>query len=220
VSILIQLEAAQASYQGKQVLEHIDLSVHQGEKIALVGQSGSGKSTLLQLIYDHHPQQTALVPQDDGLVQTLSVFHNVYMGRLAAHSSWYNLINLIKPFADRVSEVEQVLQCLQLNDKLFDAVGTLSGGQRQRTAVARSLYQGGQLLLADEPVSAVDEHQSRLVLDNLCADFSTVVLAMHDVNLALLYCDRIIGLQHGRIVLDQASEDLNSDDLMQLYRGE
>jgi len=217
---LIQLTAAQASYQGTIALDDINLSVHQGEKLALVGRSGAGKSTLLSLIYEHHPDGTALVPQDNGLVHKLSVYHNVYMGQLGSHPGWYNLVNLIRPIKDRVAEVDAVLQRLQLDQKLFEPVGKLSGGQRQRTAVARSLYQGGQLLLADEPVSAVDDHQSRLVLDALCSDFSTVVLAMHDVNLALEYCDRIIGVEDGRIVLDQPSNKLKPEELLPLYRGE
>lgn len=217
---LIQLESAQAHYQGEPALQDIDLQVHEGERLSLVGRSGAGKSTLLRLIYEQHPDGTALVPQDEGLVQTLSVYHNVYMGRLAGNPTWYNLLNLIKPFRQPVSDIHQLLQRLQLESKLFEPVGQLSGGQRQRTAVARSLYQGGRLLLADEPVSAVDEHQSRRVLDALCQDFSTVVLALHDINLALQYSDRIIGLQDGRIVFDQPADDLTTDDLMPLYRGE
>ncbi len=217
---LIQLESAQAHYQGELALHDIDLQVHEGERLSLVGRSGAGKSTLLRLIYEQHSNGTALVPQDEGLVQTLSVYHNVYMGQLAAHPVWYNLFNLIKPFKQRVSEINQVLERLQLEAKLFEPVGQLSGGQRQRTAVARSLYQGGNLLLADEPVSAVDEHQARLILDALCEDFSTVVLALHDIDLALQYSDRIIGLQDGRIVFDEPAGDLTTNDLMPLYRGE
>ena len=215
---LVHLQAAQAKYQGKLALHNINLCVHQGEKLALVGRSGVGKSTLLHLIYAHHPEDAVLAPQDDGLVQTLSVFHNVYMGRLGQHPGWYNLLNLIKPFKERVVEVEDVLRRLQLQQKIFAPVGQLSGGQRQRTSVARSLYQGGQLLLADEPVSAVDEQQSRLILDVLRTEFTTMVLAMHDVDLALEYCDRIIGLQNGAIVLDQPSCSLKPADLMSLYR--
>ena len=214
---LIHLQDAQVRYQGKVVLNNINLSVHQGERLALVGRSGVGKSSLLHLIYEHHPDDATLAPQDEGLVQTLSVFHNVYMGRLGRHPGWYNLANLIKPFKVRVDEVEAVLVRLQLQQKLFDPVGQLSGGQRQRTSIARCLYQGGQLLLADEPVSAVDEYQARLILDVLCTDFTTMVLAMHDVALALEYCDRIIGLQDGTIVLDQPSKSLKPADLLPLY---
>ena len=215
---LIHLQQEQVSYQGKLVLHDINLTVRQGERLALVGRSGVGKSTLLRLIYQRHPHGAALTPQDEGLVQTLSVFHNVYMGRLGLHPGWYNLLNLARPFKKRVVEVEAVLQRLQLQQNLFAPVAQLSGGQRQRASVARSLYQGGQLLLADEPVSAVDEHQSHLVLDAMCSDFPTMVLAMHDVELALEYCDRIIGLHDGTIVVDEPSNSLNPADLLSLYR--
>lgn len=199
-------------------MQAIDLTIRRGEKLALVGRSGSGKSTLLNLIYERTSADSAWVPQDAGLVQTLSVFHNVYMGQLAEHRVWYNLLNLIRPQQKEIAQVKKVLQKLQLDEKLFSPVGMLSGGQKQRTAIARSLYQGGVLLLADEPVSAVDEHQSRQVMDTLCSAFSTVVLAMHDIDLALDYCDRIVGLQAGKRVLDAPSSDLTRADLLPLYR--
>lgn len=217
---LIELTSEQASYHNQLVLKDINLTINHGEKVALVGQSGSGKSTLLRLIYSKHNINTALVPQDEGLVQTLSVFHNIYMGRLGHYSSWHNLVNLIKPYAKHIDEINAYLEQLQLSEKIFEPVGRLSGGQRQRTAVARSLYQGGQLLLADEPVSSVDEHQSNLVLNTLCQNFPTIVLAMHDIDLSLTYCDRIIGLDNGSIVLDQPSHELSAKDLLPLYRGE
>ena len=166
------------------------------------------------------PEITALVPQDEGLVETLSVYHNVYMGQLRAHSSFYNLINLIHPFKQRVEEVDAVLVKVQLQDKCFDVVKQLSGGQRQRTAVARSLYQGGELLLADEPVSAVDELQAGRLLQILSTDFSTTIFALHDTQLALTHCTRVIGLHDGRIVLDEASEHLSATELTRLYCDE
>ena len=215
---MLELKSAQARYHGVIALQAIDLTIRQGEKLALVGRSGSGKSTLLNLIFERFPEDAALVPQDSGLVQTLSVFHNVYMGRLAAHSVWSNLLNLVRPQKKEMVDIGTILQQLQLEDKLFSPVGKLSGGQKQRTAIARSLYQGGALLLADEPVSAVDEHQSREVMETLCGAFSTVVLAMHDIDLALDYCDRILGLQAGKCVLDQPSHDLTRADLLPLYR--
>ena len=215
---LLELESAEVRYQGVLALQNIGLKIFQGEKLALVGRSGSGKSTLLKLIYQNFPQRTTLLPQEDGLVQTLSVFHNVYMGQLNRHSNWYNVLNLIKPKQQEITAVEKILQQVQLEEKIFEPCGKLSGGQKQRTAVARSLYQGGELLLADEPVSAVDEHQSRLVLDALCGTFPSAVLAMHDIDLALEYCDRIIGLKNGRLILDNATRRLSRADLLPLYR--
>lgn len=214
---MIQLQSESASYQGVKTLHDIDLQVSKGEKLALVGQSGSGKSTLIKLIYEHYPVNTALVPQDYGLVNNLSVYHNVYIGRLEQHSTLYNLVNLIRPMPVQVKTVRTILAGLQLEDYLFRPVGRLSGGQKQRVAVARSLFQKGLLLLADEPVSSVDEQQSRVVLKQMLNGFSTVVLALHDIQLALAFCDRIIGLEKGRIVLDSPAEALSVKDLLSLY---
>ena len=214
---MIQLQSESASYQGVKTLHDIDLHVTQGEKLALVGQSGCGKSTLIKLIYDRYPVNTALVPQDYGLVGHLSVYHNVFIGCLDQHSTLYNLANLVRPWSDQVDVVRKILVGLQLDEYLFRPVGRLSGGQKQRVAVARSLFQKGGLLLADEPVSSVDERQSKVVLKQLLDGFSTTVLALHDIQLALAFCDRIIGLEKGRIVLDSPSEALTSKDLLSLY---
>ena len=214
---MLSLVNAEVRYQGGVALHDINLTIQSGEKIALIGRSGSGKSTLLRLIYESLPEKTALVPQDEGLVETLSVFHNVYMGRLNAHSSFYNLINLIRPFKARVAEVDAILERVQLQDKCSDLVKQLSGGQRQRTAVARSLYQGGELLLADEPVSAVDELQAGRLLHILSTEFSTLIVALHDTQLALAHCTRVIGLDGGRVVLDEPSNNLSATDLTRLY---
>ena len=214
---LLRLENAEVRYQTGVALQQVNLSLFKGEKLALVGRSGSGKSTLLRLIYAHLPDNTALVPQDEGLVATLSVFHNVYMGRLSQHPAWYNLLNLLRPFPKRVAEIDAILQRLQMSEKCFVPVAQLSGGQRQRTAIARSLYQGGDLLLADEPVSAVDERQSRQVFTELSQQFTTMVVALHDTALALEYCDRIIGLDAGRIVLDARADSVTETALAVLY---
>jgi len=214
---LIQLSSETASYQGIKTLYDIDLHVSKGEKLALVGQSGSGKSTLIKLIYERYTINTSLVPQDYGLVNHLSVYHNIYIGCLGEHSTVYNLVNLVRPWADQVKIIKAILVRLQLGEYLFRPVGRLSGGQKQRVAVARSLFQKGQLLLADEPVSSVDEQQSKVVLKHLLNDFSTTILAMHDIQLALSFCDRIIGLEKGRIVLDSPSDALTSQDLLSLY---
>ncbi len=172
---------------------------------------------MIKLIYDRYPVNTSLVPQDYGLVNNLSVYHNVYIGCLEQHSTLYNLVNLIRPRPDQVEIVRTILVGLQLEDYLFRPVGRLSGGQKQRVAVARSLFQKGHLLLADEPVSSVDEQQSRVVLKQMLNGFSTVVLALHDIQLALAFCDRIIGLEKGRIVLDSPTDALTTKDLLSLY---
>lgn len=214
---MLHLQSANASYKDVVVLTDITLHIPAGQKLALIGHSGAGKSTLLKLLYEQRPKDIALVPQDNGLVSSLSVFHNVYMGQLGQQPVWYNLINLIKPLKKPVLEVGSILEDIALSHKLFEPVGQLSGGQKQRVSVARAMMQGGDILLADEPVSSLDEQQSKRVMSLLCNHFDTVVLAMHDIDLALSYCDRIIGLDHGRITIDAAAKSLNRTDLLDIY---
>ena len=214
---MINLQSANVSYEGKTALHNISLQIRRGEKLALVGHSGSGKSSLLKLLYSKQKNNSALIPQEYGLVQNLSIFHNVYMGQLGRKPGWYNLLNLIKPLAEPVAAVNTILQSLQLNEKIFDPVATLSGGQQQRTAIARALYHNGKILLADEPVSSLDETQSKLVMKLLCSQFETLIFSLHDVDLALEFCDRVVGLSHGKIVINSLAKNLTRTELLELY---
>ena len=215
---LLELREESAGYKDTTILRGLNLTITPGERIALVGESGAGKSTLLHLLYNRLGSRAALMPQDSALVQALSVFHNVYMGRLHERSVWRNLRNLIFPVPSDVEEVRAVLARLRLGDKIFSNVGQLSGGQYQRTALARALYHPGQVIVADEPVSSVDEHQAREILATMNNEKETVLLAMHDRELAIEFADRIVGLRDGRIVLDQSSRSMKPDDLNNLYR--
>ena len=214
---LLELQRASAGYGGQPVLEGISLKIERGEKVALVGESGAGKSTLLGLLYERLNGSASLVPQEFGLVKTLSVFHNVYMGRLHRFSAWRNLRNLIRPIRAEVEAVRLVLARLAMEDKLFAPAGALSGGQQQRTAVARALYQDAAVLIADEPVSAVDEHQARDILESINEATETVILAMHDTALALGCTDRVVALKNGRIVLDESTRGMRPADLAGIY---
>jgi phosphonate transport system ATP-binding protein len=141
------------------------------------------------------------------------------MSRLHKNSTWYNLANLIRPFAKEADRVRAILEKLRLSEKFSTPVGELSGGQQQRTGIARALYQDCAVFLGDEPVSAVDEHQARGVMKNITESHETVILAMHDMQLALQFCTRIIGLKGGQIVLDRPSEGMTPADLHDLYNG-
>lgn len=148
---------------------------------------------------------------------SLSVFHNIYMGRLDRHGWASNLRTLLAPRRRDVAEVGDVARRLGIFDKLFEPSAALSGGQRQRTALGRVLYRQAALALADEPVSAVDEHQSRDVLDALFEGYRTVVLALHDRQLAIDVATRVVGLKAGRIVFDAPSAGLAPADLDFVY---
>jgi phosphonate transport system ATP-binding protein len=216
--VLLQLVNEDLGYDQSLVLHGISIAIQEGDRIALIGESGAGKSTLLTAIQARLHEQSALVPQNPGLVGSLSVFHNIYMGRLHRHPTWYNLLNLAWPRRREIAAIQPLVQRLGLEEKLFEPAGELSGGQQQRVGVCRALHQGGALVLGDEPVSAVDSHQARTVLDALHEHFETVVLAMHDVELALSYASRIIGLKDGGIALDRPAAGLRVSDLDFLYK--
>ena len=216
--MLFKLSNEDLGYGGGVVLRGISIGISKGERVALVGESGAGKSTLLSVLQDRYGGNTALIPQQAGLVRSLSVFHNIYMGSLHRHGTAYNLLNLAWPQKAEVERIRPIVERLGLGDKLFVPTGELSGGQQQRTAIARAILQGGDAVLGDEPVSASDNHQSRVILAALSETFTTVVLAMHDVDLALEFSTRIIGIKDGGIALDAPAAELTRSGLDFLYR--
>ena len=215
---LFNLQDVTISYDETIVLEAVSVSIEAGERIALLGKSGAGKSTLLRYLYEQSPQSCAWAPQAPALSQTLSVYHNVYMGRMSDYPTWRNLWNLIRPFANDVSDIKAILAVLKLDEACFNTVNTLSGGQQQRTGLARALHQKKPILLADEPVSAVDGYQAEAIIQCLHSYSKTIVLGLHDSYLALNHCDRIIGLKDGKILIDSPTSQLNMADLACLYQ--
>lgn len=216
--VLFDLDNVHLDYQGHKVLEGLCMRLYAGERVALVGKSGAGKSTLLRHLRQLQSQQVAWCPQQSGLVPVLSVYHNIYMGALQRHHSLYNLLNLVRPLSTPLAEVRDLAQQLGLEDQLFTSVDRLSGGQQQRTAIGRALYQQRPVLLADEPVSALDTYQGQQLLQLLGERHQTLVLALHDTDLALQICDRVIGLRAGRLALDAPVSELTPSELRFLYR--
>ncbi|MGO3295382.1 MAG: phosphonate ABC transporter ATP-binding protein [Marinobacter sp.] len=212
-----ELSGLTASFSGKRVIGPLSLQVNPGDKIALVGKSGAGKSTLIRLIHERVNRDSSLIPQDLGLVNALSVFHNVFMGQLDRHATWYSTVTLVRPFSKDRNDVHTLLQSLGMTEKLWTPAASLSGGQRQRVAIARALYRNAAVLLADEPVSALDGPMANSVMTHLRDRFATSIIALHDVDLALRYCTRIVGIQDGQVALDQPSENLTAPDIMSLY---
>jgi len=215
-----ELVSANLRYKDVAVLSNINLSIKQGQHVALLGKSGAGKSTLLKTLYQQCHQYCALVPQNIALVEALSVYHNVYMGQLNQHNTFYNLLNLVWPQTEPVKDVNDILTMLALDEMLFTATGELSGGQKQRVAIARAMFQSNQVLLGDEPISALDTVMARKVMHLLHDQHETVVLAMHDVEMALCFADRIIGIKDGTIAIDQQAKDISVDDLNFLYQSD
>ena len=213
------LDAADLGYGATPVLRGVTLHVAMGERLVLLGRSGAGKTTLLaaarQALLDQG-RRVALVPQDHALVPQLSALRNVLMGRLDDHGAAYNLATLIRPRRADRNAAMAVLDQVGLRPEADRAVETLSGGQKQRVALARALYRGGDVLVGDEPLSAVDPAQADTLAGVIRDAFPTAILALHDVDLALGFATRLIGLKHGQLLLDSAP-DIPRDLIEALY---
>ncbi|MFV8572451.1 ATP-binding cassette domain-containing protein [Marinobacter sp. SBS5] len=206
-----------ASFEGQRVIGPLSLHLREGEHIALVGKSGAGKSTLIKVIYERLQQRASLIPQGLGLVNALPVFHNVFIGQLDKHPTWYNTVTLLRPFSKDKRDVKTLLEELSISEKLWIPAAALSGGQRQRVAIARALYRQAPILLADEPISALDGPMAHAAMKLLTGRFNTSIVALHDVEMALAYCDRIIGIQDGQIALDEPAANLVASDIASIY---
>lgn len=215
---MFDLSNLSVAYDDTPVLRDISLRIQAGEKVVVIGPSGAGKSTLLKKLYELQQRHSAFIHQDFALVPQLSTFHNVCISRLDLNSTLHNLLNLIRPRKEQKQRVLPILDALNLGDKIFAPVHALSGGQQQRVSVARAIYRHSEILLGDEPVSSIDPHQANAVLNIIKASAPTVVLSLHDVDLALEIFDRIIGLRSGRIVFDLPSAEVEQDMLADLYK--
>ena len=190
------------SFGERTVLDHLDVTVAQGEFVALLGASGSGKTTLLRILagLDAANGGDVLVPE----VRTV-VFQEPRL--VASQRVWRNVvIGLPRTQATRERAV-RALGEVGLAERANAWPGTLSGGEAQRVALARALVREPQLLLLDEPFAALDA-LTRLRMQQLVADLCTrhqpgVLLVTHDVEEAVLLADRVMVLTHGRISLDQ-----------------
>ena len=213
------LSYGQASHSngGAAALSDISLSIKAGEKVALIGPSGAGKSSLLSVLYQNSDDQSAWCPQNGGLVDALSVYNNIFSGGLERHSSLYNVLNLVRPFARPLAEITQLSQQLGICDKLLTSVDQLSGGQRQRVALGRALYRQQAVFLGDEPVSSLDPLQANELLGLVLQKHKTAVVSLHNRRLALQHFDRIIALRAGRIVFDGPSKGLSESHLDVMY---
>lgn len=217
--MLFQLINADIGYADRVVLANLNLSIKEGEKVALLGPSGSGKSTLLAHLHAQRPNDIALCPQLHAMVEVLSAYQNIYMGGLDRRPTLANLWNLIRPLAKSKQEILILSQSLDIEDCLWSSVDRLSGGQRQRVALGRALYRQKDIFLGDEPVSALDPRQAEQLMSQVLQSHTTAVVCLHQPNLALSLFDRVIALKNGGILLDAPSERLELADIHTAYQN-
>ncbi|GGG74926.1 phosphate-import ATP-binding protein PhnC [Corynebacterium pelargi] len=240
----IQMQNVTKDFGTVRGLDGVTSGLKQGEITVLLGLSGSGKSTLLRHLNGlHQPtkghvrvlgqdlaelnkkelrnlrREIGMVFQDFNLVGPMSVLENVCAGRLGSLRG-PRLTLMMYPKSLRKEALEQ-LDRVGLADRAFQRADTLSGGQRQRVAIARSLLQHPKILLADEPVASLDPVSSHQVIDLIKQisreDNLTVVASLHQVQLAIDFADRIIGLRSGKIVLDRETRGLDATTASSIY---
>lgn len=215
-------------------IEH--LMIEKGQRVAIIGPSGAGKTTLMRLINGFIQPESGeieilgvklrpdskrsrdlrrrigFVFQNFNLIDRATVFENVLWGRLAYISSLFSMVNW---FTRRDKEaalkaIEEVNLVKQINQR----ADTLSGGQLQRVAIARALAQEPEILLADEPISNLDPSLTSDIMDLLVAVSEnhgvTLLMNLHQVELAQRFADRVIGLRNGEIVYDSSEEMLSN----------
>jgi phosphonate transport system ATP-binding protein len=215
---MLSLVDVDLGYNQQIILTNINLSLNASEHVAILGPSGVGKTTLLHHLYQQLSTQACLCSQKQGLVDNLSIYHNVFIGGLARHSRFYNVANLLFPFHKPQQEINAICQQLELTQPLHVKVSELSGGQRQRVALARALYQQQAVFMGDEPFSALDPLMGLRLISLIKTMHHSVLCVLHDAELALAHFDRIIVISGGKILLDDRAENLTLALLSQHYQ--
>lgn len=242
---VVSLRAVRVVRGDVAALDGVDLTVRSGERVALVGPSGAGKSTLLGLcagavapdegrvevlgqdLPAANARELATVRQRIGtvhqqlhLVGPLRVVHNVNAGRLGHWSRTRALRSLVSPL--EIDTARQALDRVGIADKLLLRTDQLSGGEQQRVALARVLVQQPDLVLADEPVSSLDPARAEEVMDLLCdvvaGHSRTLVVSLHNFDLAVRRCDRVVGLRHGKVAFDLPVDQVDDEMRRRLYQ--
>ncbi len=232
--VKIEIKNLSFAYNGGLVLKNLNHTFNKGELISIVGPNGSGKSTLIKCLdgllkykegeifldgvnlssmkAEEIAKIIAYVPQTESNTFPSTVFDTILMGR-KPHINW-------SPSKRDFEIVSEVIQLLDLNDISLKYINKLSGGQRQRVFIARALAQEPQVLLMDEPTANLDlKHQLEVlkILKNLSKKGITVIIAIHDLNLALQYCDQFILLNNGEIFSSGGKEIISHENIELLY---
>lgn len=228
-------------------LDNINLTIEDGDFVAIIGLSGAGKSTMLRAInrlieisegeiiiegesitqanrrqLRHMRRNIGMVFQQFNLVKKNTVQKNVLTGRLGYYNNWKTFLGLFS--TEDYEKTAVALEKVGLSDKLQVRSDSLSGGQQQRVSIARTIVQEADIVLADEPVASLDPITSQTVMDDfktLNEEFGrTILINLHSIDLARQYATRIIGMRAGQVVFDGKAEEATDAKLNEIYGAE
>ena len=238
--VVLEVQGVTKSFGPLSVLRGINLTLHSGEVLGLVGDNGAGKSTLVKILSGYSPQDSGrlfvkghevhfksvqdaaahgieTVYQDLALIPQLPVFENLFLNHEILHLGFFHVLNKRK----MREFTERYLDDINVSVPNVNAeAGQLSGGQRQAIAVARATRTNASILLLDEPLAAMGARESRLIIDLVrgLASSRRVSMIIIDHNFAHLFelCDRVNVMQGGRITIDQLTKDTSLEQLTEL----
>ena len=245
---MLRLEKLVKRYPtGDEALTGIDLEVPAGQVMALIGPSGAGKSTLIRCInrlvepssgrvllgeeeltklgagaLRRARRRMGMIFQEYALVERLSVMENVLSGRLGYVGFWKSWLRRFPQSA--IDEAFRLLERVGLDTMVDKRADELSGGQRQRVGIARALIQDPEILLVDEPTASLDPKTSRQIMRLICELCEerglAAIINIHDVALAQMFVQRVVGLQLGSVCYDGPPDGLSPDVLTDIYGEE
>lgn len=243
---MLEIKNLTVEYGNFRAIDNVSFTVKDGEFVAVIGSSGGGKSSLMKAInllvkpksgsikidgeemtelssrkLRMKRRKIGFVFQDYNLIDRLSVIENVLTGRLGYKSSLKSLLGIFSK--EEYKNAEKALEKVGLSEKLFVRGDELSGGQKQRVAIAKALVQEPKIILADEPVASLDVNSSKIIMEYFKeinrVQGITVIINIHDVNIALKYADRVIALKKGKIVFDGKGSEITDDVLKRVYEN-
>ncbi|HEY5583394.1 MAG TPA: phosphonate ABC transporter ATP-binding protein [Ruminiclostridium sp.] len=229
---------------GVQALSDVSFCINEGEFVVIIGPSGSGKSTLLRSInklieissgniyIDGEDiskkrskslrllrRKIGMIFQHYNLIYRLSVIQNVMYGRLGYMSNIKGVLGRYTE-EDKLKAIE-LLKEIDLGDYIYNRAADLSGGQKQRVGIARAIMQQPKILLCDEPIASLDPSTSKIIMDliyNMARSRNIAcIVNLHQINVALKYATRIIGLSKGKIVFDGKPDQLDNATIEKIY---
>ena len=245
---MLRLEGLEKQYKtGDKALKGVDLEVPQGQVMALIGPSGAGKSTLIRCInrlveptagkvmlsdveitglganaLRRARRKMGMIFQEYALVERLSVMENVLSGQLGYVGFWSSYFRRFPQPA--IDEAFRLLERVGLDHMVDKRADELSGGQRQRVGIARALIQDPEILLVDEPTASLDPKTSRQIMRLICELCEerqlAAIINIHDVALAQMFVQRVVGLRLGEVVYDGPPDSLTAEVLTEIYGEE